>query len=75
MSSMSSSVLAEQVACETALIMLESPVRDKTLGSLQAWEYKETYLCGERDFQACIHYLTELAQALARLCLELLRVG
>ena len=34
---MSSSFLAEKVACETALIMLESPVRDKTFGNLEAW--------------------------------------
>ena len=50
MSLMSSSVLAEQVACKTALIMLESPVRDKTFENLEAWEYMETYLCGERDY-------------------------
>ena len=46
---MSSSGLAEQVACETALIMLESPHRDKTFGNPEAWEYMETYLCSERD--------------------------
>ena len=34
---MSSSGLAEQVACETALIMLESPHRDKTFGTPEAW--------------------------------------
>ena len=56
MSSKSSSRLAEQVACETALIMLESPHRDETFGNLEAWEYMETYLCGERDYQAFIHY-------------------
>ena len=65
---MSSSGLAEQVACETALIMLESPHRDETFGNLEAWEYMETYLCGERDYQACIHYLRGESQALARLC-------
>ena len=75
MSSMSSSKLAEKVACETALIMLESPVRDKTFGNLEAWKYMETYLCCERDYQACIHYLRGEAQALARLGLELIRVG
>ena len=72
---MSSSGLAEQVACETALIMLESPHRDETFGNPEAWEYMETYLCGERDYQACIHYLRGEAQALARLSLELIRVG
>ena len=48
---MSSSRLAEQVARETALSMLESPHRDKTFGNPEAWEYMETYLCGERDYQ------------------------
>ena len=75
MSSRSSSGLAEQVACETALIMMESPHKDKTFGNLEAWEYMETYLCGERDYQACIYYLRGEAQALARLGLELIRVG
>ena len=72
---MSSTGLAEQVACETALIMLESPHRDETFGNLEAWEYMETYLCGKRDYQACIHYLRVDSQALARLGLELIRVG
>ena len=75
MSSMSSSGLAEQVACEMALIMLGSPHRDKTFGNPEAWEYMETYLCGEKDYQACIHYLKGEAQALARLGSELIRVG
>ena len=75
MSSMSSSMLAEQVACKMALIMLESPVRDKTFGNLEAWEYMETCLCGERDYQACINYLRGEVQALDRLGLELIRVG
>ena len=57
MSFVSSSVLAEQAACKTALVMLESPERDKTYGNLEAWEYMETYLCVKRDYQACIHYL------------------
>ena len=74
MSLVSSSVLAEQVASETALIMLESPERDETFGNLEAWEYMETYLCGKRDYQACIHYLRGEAQALVRLGLELIRV-
>ena len=74
MSSISSSVLAEQVACETALIMLESPVRDETFGNLEAWEHTETYLCGESDYKACIFYLEGEAQALARLGLELIRL-
>ena len=50
MSLMSSSGLAEQVACEMALIMLESPHWDKTFGNLEAWKYMETYLCRERDY-------------------------
>ena len=74
MSLMSSSVLAEQVARETALIMLGSPERDETFGNLEAWEYMETYLFSERDYQACIHYLKGEAQALARLGLKLIRV-
>ena len=74
MSSMISSVLAEQVACKTALIMLESPVRDKLFGNMEAWDYMETYLWGERDHQACIHYLKGEAHTLARLGLELIRV-
>ena len=75
MSLINSFGLAEQVACETALIMLESPYKDNTFGSLEAWEYMETYQCSERDYQACIHYLKGEAQALARLGLELIRVG
>ena len=75
MSLVSSSVLAEQVACETALIMLESLERDETFGNLEAWEYMEMYLCGERDYQACIHCIRGEAQALARLGLELIRAG
>ena len=55
MSLVSSSVLAEQVACETALAMLEGPERDKTFGNLEAWKYMETYLCGKKNYQACIH--------------------
>ena len=74
MSLMSSSVLAEQVACETAIVMLESPGRSKTFENLEAWDYMELYLCGERDYQACIHYLKGEAQALARLGLELIGV-
>ena len=55
--------------------MLESPVRDETLGNPEAWDYMETYLCGEKDYQACIHYLRGKAQAQAILGLELIRVG
>ena len=75
MSLISHSELAEQVARETALIMLESPHKDESFGNLDAWEYMETYLCGEKDYQACVHYLRGEAQALARLGLELIRVG
>ena len=75
MSLLSHSKLAEQVARETALIMLESPHRDESFGNLDAWEYMETYLCGEKDYQACVHYLRGEAQALAILGLELIRVG
>ena len=75
MSLVSSSIVAEQVAHETALIILESPERDEIYGNLEAWEHMETYLCGKRDYQACIHYLRGEAQALARLGLELTRVG
>ena len=71
---MSSSILAEQLACETALIMLESPERDEIFGNLEAWGYMDAYLCGERDYQVCIHYLKGETQALARLGLELIRV-
>ena len=55
--------------------MLESPVRYKIFGDLEAWDYIETYLCGERDYQACIHYLKGEAQALDRLGLELIILG
>ena len=41
-------MLAEEVACQTARIMLESLVRDKTFGNLEAWEYMEMNLCSER---------------------------
>ena len=75
MSLLSHSKLAEQVARETALIMLESPHRDESFGNLDAWEYMETYLCGKKDYQACVHYLRGEAQALARLGSELVRVG
>ena len=74
MSSMSSFGFAEQVAREMALIMLESPERDETFGNLEAWEYMEIYLCGKRDYQACIHCLRGEAQALARLSSELIWV-
>ena len=49
--------LTEQIARKTAIIMLESPAKDKAYGTLKAWDYMETYLCGEHDLQACIHYL------------------
>ena len=75
MSLISRSELAEQVARETALIMLESPRRDESFGNPEAWEYMETYLCGEKDYQACVYYLRGEAQALARLGSGLIRVG
>ena len=36
---MGNSTLAEQVACITAIIMLKSPVRDKTYGTPESWTY------------------------------------
>ena len=75
MSSVCSSVLSEQVACETALIMLESSERDETFGNLEAWEFMATNLCGKRDYQSLHLLLRGEAQALARLGLKLIRVG
>ena len=42
---MSSSRLAVQVACETALIMLESPERDKTSRNMEAWSTWRRTMC------------------------------
>ena len=68
-------MLAEQLARETAIIILESPARDENYGTPEAWTYMETYLCGERNNQACIFYLKGWAQALARLGTDLIKVG
>ena len=55
--------------------MLESPVRDKTYGTPELWDYMEMYLCGKHNFQACVHYLKGEAQALEKLGLQLISVG
>ena len=52
--------------------MLESPVRDKASDTPEAWDFIEASLCGDYDLQACVHYLKEEAQALARLSKNLL---
>ena len=67
--------LAEQVTCETAIIMLDSLARDKTYGSQEAVMYMETYMCRERDFQACILYLKRKIQVLVGHGTELIKVG
>ena len=72
MSSVGNSNLANQIARKTAIFILESPARDKAFGTPEAWEYIETYLCGEHDLQACVCYLKGYAQALARLSWNLL---
>ena len=35
-----------------AIILLESPAWDKVYGTPEAWDYMETYLCGEHDPKA-----------------------
>ena len=67
MSSVKNSNLDKQIACETAMLMLESPARDRAFGTSEAWEYIETYLCGEHDLQACVYYLKGKDQDLAKL--------
>ena len=62
MSSLGNLTLSEQFACETAINMLESPVRDKAYGTTEAWTYKEILMCGERIYQASIHYLKGKSQ-------------
>ena len=74
MSSVGKLTLNEQVACETTIIVLESPIRDKTYVTPEAWDNMETYLCGKNEFQVCIYYLKGEAQALAKLWTELIRV-
>ena len=75
MSSMGNISLTEQIACETAIIMLESPAQDKVYGTPEAWDYMETYFCSEDDLQAWVHYLKCKAQALARLGSEFIKEG
>ena len=41
--------ICKNVLRETALIMLESEERDKNFGNKEAWDYINTYLCGEDD--------------------------
>ena len=59
--------LNESILKETALIMLEAEEPNKDFGSIEAWEYISTYLCGENDQRSCCHFLRGETQALARL--------
>ena len=59
--------LSESILKETALIMLEAEEPNKDFGSVEAWKYISTYLCGENDQKSCCHFLCGETQALARL--------
>ena len=67
--------LNESILKETALIMLEAEEPSKDFGSIEAWEYISTYLCGENDQRSCCHFLRGETQALARLGTFQVRVG
>ena len=41
--------LSESILKETALIMLKAEEPNKDFGSVEAWEYISTYLCGENE--------------------------
>ena len=55
--------------------MLEAEEPSKDFGSIEAWEYISTYLCGENDQRFCCHFLRGETQALARLGTFQVRVG
>ena len=59
--------LSESILKETALIMLEAEEPNKDFGSVKAWEYISTYLCGENDRKSCCHFLNGETQALAKI--------
>ena len=59
--------LNESILKETALIMLEAEEPNKDFGSIEAWEYISTYLCGENGQKSCEFFLRGETQALARL--------
>ena len=65
----------ESILKETALIMLEAEEPSKDFGSIEAWEYISTYLCGENDQRSCCYFLRGETQALARLGTFQVRVG
>ena len=65
----------ESILKETALIMLEAEEPSKDFGSIEAWEYISTYLCGENDQRSCCHFLRGETQALARLGTFQIQVG
>ena len=47
--------------------MLEAEEPNKDFGSIEAWEYISTYLCGENDRKSCCHFLRGETKALARM--------
>ena len=47
--------------------MLEAEEPNKDFGSIEAWEYISTNLCGENDQKSCCHFLRGETQALARM--------
>ena len=57
MSSSSSFFLVEPLAKEIAIIMLESPARNKYNRTKKVWDYMETYLCCNKDYHAFVCYL------------------
>ena len=67
--------LKESILKETALIMLEAEEPNKDFGSIEAWEYISTYLCGENDRKFCCHFLRGETQALSRMGTFKIRVG
>ena len=67
--------LSESILKETALIMLEAEESNKDFGSVEAWEYISTYLCGENDRKSCCHFLRGETQALARMGTFQIQVG
>ena len=67
--------LNESILKETALIMLEAEEPNEDFGSIEAWEYISTYLCGENDLKSCCHFLRGETQALARMGTFQIQVG
>ena len=48
--------LNKSILKETALIILEAEEPNNDFGSIEAWEYISTYLCGENDQKSCCHF-------------------